>query len=336
MTDISEVKDNVESHGTSGDSVFIMCPNYEERSILSVRKLSPKYSSQLYAICRVAEYLDKGKSPSYYQEALRLLRRHVPGELTQIVFKMDDPVAFVRQLTDELTAKGKYPPSGSVTLDITTFPRQQLLLLLRFLDNSPHRGQIRLLYSEPASYATEAQSDEDRWLTRGVTSVHSVPGFSGIQYPRLGKLLVVIQGHEGERTHIALRRHQPDRVIFVGQSKDQFHSGLQEIAEAQNQDMLSIYGHHCLWPERIPARGIAETAHEIQRIYAEFRHDYNLFIAPFGSKFQLLGAYLAAREIPELQIIDASAAVYNWDYYSQGTKRMWETELEPLKSSLDI
>lgn len=333
--DMSELVGAVEPIGASGDTLFIMCTSYEERGAASVRKLSPQYSAQLSVICRAAEYLDKGKSPEFYEEAFHILSGHTKNDPIELVFRMEDPIALAQQLENRLRSKGMPEQFPNVTLDISTFPRQQLLLLLKFLDNSPYRSRIRLLYSEPARYATEAQNEEDRWLTRGVTSVHSVPGFSGVQYPRLGKLLVVIQGHEGERTHITLRRHQPDKVIFVGQSDIQYHAGLREIAEAENQDMLAIYGSQCLWGTRLPARGITETAHEIEQIYSEFRHQYNLFVAPFGTKLQLLGTYLAARELPDIQIIYASAAVHNWDLYSKGMGRLWEMELGVLESNLE-
>ena len=161
--------------------------------------------------------------------------------------------------------------------------------------------------------------------------MRSVPGFGGVQYPQYQKLLVVILGHEGERTHITLRRHQPDRIILIGQSQDQHHDGLREIAEKENEQILSLYGEEALWEEKLASRGVLETKKVIETIYDKYRYTHNVFIAANGTKLQLIGAYLACRELEEIQITYAVPSIYNWQRYSAGTKRISEITLDPIE-----
>lgn len=314
----------------SCDSLFICCSSYEKRSALGVQRLSPQYRASRSIICRAREYKDKGKSTEYYEE--------IRGRLTKVCltapetydFGIHDSIGFVHALGENISKLRDEDPLSAVTLDISTFPREELLLLLRYLDNNASRGQIRLLYGEPAKYATEEENEEYRWLTRGVKSVHPVPGFDGFQLPGRPKILVVILGHEGERTHICIRRHQPDEIVLIPQGKEQHHAGLKEISEQQNQEIISLYGREHIWHTGLPSRGVVETEQAILEVFKRYRYSHNMFIAPNGTKLQLMGVYVAARVFTEIQLTYAAPAVYNWERYSTGTGPLWEMLLKPL------
>jgi len=313
------------------DSLFICCSSYEERSTLGVRRLSPEYRSDYSFICLASEYERKGKAPQYYEEIRTCLETACQQKPQTYRFRIEDSIGSVNTLDRQLGRLRDENPLRAVTIDISTFPREELLLLLRYLDNHVNRGQIRLLYGEPAMYATEEAAIEDRWLTRGVKSVHSIPGFGGIQFPGRPKILVIILGHEGERTHISIRRHQPDEVILIPQGQQQHHEGLRQISERENQRIVRLYGKERLWSTGLPSRGVTETSTVVSEIFKQYRYSHNVFIAPNGTKLQLMGVYLVARQVPEIQITYAVPAVYNWEKYSSGTALLWEMALEPLK-----
>lgn len=314
---------------SNSDSLFICCSSYEERSTLGVRRLSPSYKVEHSFICCSDEYKDKGQAPQHYKEInTRLAEASLTIPVAQR-FNIENSIDFVRTLDREIGKLDGGNILRAVTVDITTFPREELLLLLRYLDNHTQRGQIRLLYGEPAKYATEDENEEDRWLTRGVRSVHPVPGFGGIQFPGRPKILAIILGHEGERTHICVRRHQPDKIVFIPQGQEQHHEGLREISEQQNHEIVALYGKEHVWGTGLSSRGVLETIHVISEIFGKYRYSFNLFVAPNGTKLQLLGLYLVARRNPEIQITYATPAIYNWERYSTGTKLLWEMILEP-------
>jgi len=313
----------------SYDSLFICCSSYEERSALGTRKLSPQYRATHSIICRASEYKDKGKSLEYYEEIMGHLTKVCLTPPQTYLFSIQDSISFVHALAKNVGELQDKNPLRAVTVDISTFPREELLLLLRYLDNNVGRGLIRLLYGEPAKYATEAKNEEDRWLTRGVKSVHPVAGFGGFQLPGRPKILVVVLGHEGERTHICIRRHQPDEIILIPQGKEQHHAGLREISDQQNQEVISLYGEKHIWPAGLPSRGVIETEQAILEIFKKYRYSHNMFVAANGTKLQLIGVYVATRVFTEIQITYAAPAVYNWESYSSGTGFLWEIMLEP-------
>lgn len=311
------------------DSLFIACVSYEDRSVLAARKLSADYQTDSVIIFQSAEYRNMGKTPEHLQELLEILRNRSSSKAQELVFSIHKPTDFLGKFREVIYGLAENNPFRAVTVDISTFPRQELLVLLRFIDMHPKRGIVRLLYAEPRKYATEETIADEGWLTRGVRSVHSIPSFGGIQLPQRFKLLVIIIGHEGERTHITLRRHQPDKVILIPQGKEQHHPGLRQIAEHENNQIISVYGPDCLWKYGLPSRGVTETEQVIKEIYQQHRYTHNMFLAANGTKLQLIGAYLACRLIREIQITYAVPALYNWQKYSTGTSRLSEMILEP-------
>lgn len=309
------------------DSLFVTCANFEERCTHAPRMMFSEYWTQSSVICSTAEYARKGHSFEYSKEIRGHLKIHSKSEPQDVTLDLDHPIRFIRDFESKLIAMAR-DHSQNVTVDITAFPHEELLMLLNYLDHYPKRRNIRLLYSEPMSYATEEDDEESCWLTRGVRSVRPIPGFCGIQYPQLSKLLVVILGHEGERTQITLRRHQPDKVFLIGQGTKQFHSGLDKIANRENEKMIAQLGREA-WKAELPAHGVVETMQTIAQIFYENRYSYNIFIAPNGTKLQAVGTYLAARKLLELQVTYAIPALYNWEKFSTGTGPMWEFTLDP-------
>lgn len=316
----------------SKDSLFVACASYEERSALSATRLSQEYRSERALIFASIEYRHVGNTPRYLNEITSIMKARCEEGPAHVPFHTHDAIECLRVFRDTLQGSRLKDSFRAVTFDITTFPREQLLVLLRFIDAHPQRGKIRLLYGEPKRYATEEQAQEDRWLTRGVRSVQSVPGFGGVQFPKLQKLLAVILGHEGERAHITVRRHQPDKLILIRQGRDQHHDGLREIAEQENEQIISIYGSESFWEANLPSRGVIETEQIVDQIYNKYRYTHNVFIAANGTKLQLIGVYLACRRLQEIQITYAVPSIYNWKRYSTGTSRLSEMILEPFES----
>lgn len=314
-------------HGSS-DSLFVACSSFEQRAIGAVSKLSKKYQASRALICYSIEYANKGRAKSI----LRTLQENLAESCRQrpelLSFAIEEPIRFVKDLDKKFLKLGLERNSGPITVDISTFPRQELLLLLNYLRHRAHGRTIRLLYSDVERYATELHRGENAWLTRGVRSVNAVPGFCGVQYPQLSKLLVIILGHEGERTHITLRRHQPDKVIFLSTGESRFRPGLKNICDQQNTRMIEEYGDQCFWPNLLPSHGIAETEAELRAIFNKFRYSHNVFVAPNGTKLQLVGTFLASRIFVELQIVYAVPVLYNWQKYSSGVGHLWEYVLE--------
>jgi len=210
----------------------------------------------------------------------------------------------------------------NITVDITVFPRQELLLLLRLVDSLQGRIVARLLYSEPAHYSTE---DAGGWLTRGVRSVRSVVGFGGIQSPGKKCLLVLFLGHEDERATITWRRYQPNLTIVFLPGPN-YRGDLNGIARRMHELWLTKFDRVMVAEEPLPARGPSEAAEALLGLWQKYHGTHNIVAAPLGTKLQTLGVYVAVRERPEIQIAYAVPSIYNYDSYSSGVGPLWSIQ----------
>lgn len=311
------------------DSLFVAWCNFEPRCTNSLEKLDSGYRAVRFAICLTTDYAQKGSTQDHLSRMMSEAELHSLNRPVMLTSPSEQPLTLVDGFVKEFGEFLRETPAANVTIDMTAFPRQELLVLLRYLDSLPSVKDIRLLYTEPLNYATEERKQDNRWLTGGVVSVCSVPGFSGIQYPRRQKALVVILGHEGERTNVTLKRHQPDKVIILKQSRVQYHEGLSAIAETEYHRIVLQYEGRGLetWRNSLPAHGVEETRIELNKIYEKYGQTFNLFVAPNGTKFQLVGTYLAANQIVDMQITYAVPAIINWEGYSKGASTLWSVSL---------
>lgn len=320
MVPINEIIGEIEPLSNEQDSVLITCASFEERSTAVVQRFSPGYSTDHTFIFRSTEYGGMGKSPAYFELLQNKVNRVSKNKPTLIEFSIDHSIPSMIQF-ETLYRRLKATESvRSVSVDITTFPRQELLMLLRVLDSESPAAPIRLFYGEPDRYNTE---DARGWLTRGVKSVRPVPGFGGIQPPNKKKnLLIMFLGHEDERAAITWKRHQPRKTVAIFPDPN-YRTELNGIVERTHQPLFTKLSATEFYPA-VPARGIEESEKAVLRIWDENNESYYMAVAPLGTKLQTLGVYRAVRQRPDIQITYAIPSIYNYENYSVGTNRLWE------------
>jgi hypothetical protein len=302
----------------SCDSLFVVCSSYEERAVFATDHLESSYRCSNAVVFISKEYADKGRTPQHTQRLLDVLSRVSLAPPHRLLFNIDKPIPSMQQLQHFLETRDREHALETVTVDISTFPRQEMLVLLRLLENLPQKPALRLLYSQPKQYATE---QEGGWLTRGVRSVRSVPGFGGIQPPGREKLLVMILGHEAERSAITWKRHQPRATIALVPLSSR--EGLKGIVERIHALLFTRISKTLVCPP-ISTSGINETADALLGLWSRYGASYFMVVAPFGTKLQTLGVYEAVKQQPSIQITYAVPAVYNFREYSVGVECAWE------------
>lgn len=318
MSKINRCENLILINKNDESEVFIGCASYEERCNGALLNASKNYKPEYVIIFVCKEYLSKGKTKKYLdsmcQQALKLTDKK--PEIIEFSISSQNKCLNYFEIIMEEQKKNQ-----NITIDITTFPRQILFLLIRTIRQYRPNNKIRLLYTEPVKYSKEMRSDG--WLTKGVRSVTPMISFGGVQDPMLKKMLIILTGHEGERAYITWRRHQPDKTILIPQGEP-YHQGLNDIAENENQLLYTIFGDVCKYHNRIPAREIDNIFFELEKIYARYAHEYYFVVAPLGTKFQSLGFYLFAESRPDVQITYATPIHYNFEDYSVGIGSRWE------------
>lgn len=319
MSLLREFQGSVSAINGEKDSLFIMCPSYEGRSVAVAEQISPNYLVDHVVLFASVEYADKGKFPVHLQRSRRALQKVCRSDPVTIDFRMDHPIQPMVEFESLCRQWHESSRIENITVDVSTFPRQELLVLLRVLESLPDVRSIRLFYTEPREYGTEIPGG---WLTRGVKSVRTVPGFGGIQQPGKKKLLLMFLGHEDERAAITWKRHQPETTVTIFPDPN-YRRELNGIVEKTHKLLFTKLAAARIHAP-VSARGIEEAQSAVLDLWKEFEKTHFLVVAPLGTKLQTLGVYRAAKLKNEIQITYAVPSVYNFNAYSQGIGTIWE------------
>lgn len=232
---------------------------------------------------------------------------------------LDEPMESVRSLRVALDAVGEIG-EGLVFVDITTFTHEQLLILVRLLNDKKPRPKIVFGYNgaDRYSFNTDANS---AWLSKGVAQIRSVLGFPGLLLPSKRSHLIVLVGFEHERAKAVIERFEPNFLsLGVGQVSE---SVTPEHAETNRRffddvrnfvDLRTSIGANVNSFEFSCVDPIATMEAVGQQV--DKLSDHNTVICPMNTKLSTLGVAMVASKNSTVQICYSRAIEYNELGYS--------------------
>jgi hypothetical protein len=255
-------------------------------------------------------------------EHLRAMREVLSssGPSEEISASELDPIPAIRLLRERLCSLDLKPGQHTATVDITTFTKRHLLLLLRMLDDVGLWPHLRLLYTEPRDYVTDLYSP----MSSGLREISPVPGFGGQEFPSKPLLLVVFLGYEGDRALALFENLDPNEAILVV-PKPAYHPEWEGRTEDLNAALISLLGARKVVyaDSRDPLRVATALSSLLQD--PEYAADkFNRYVSPLGTKPQVVGLYLYWREHRgEMSVIYAQPLRHNRRFYSHGVGSTW-------------
>ena len=328
---ISRISLSDVANGSIGaPTLFICSASFEERC-LSV----PDAVAQLGVPgCTVLVSFNE----DYEEEAqvnLRKLKQIFPNALT-CRLRTDDPILTMDHLSEGIGEAWKSRPSGTVFVDITTFTRESLLILLQCLWRTASRGdKVMLFYSRVREYDV-GRSEENKWLSKGIREVRSVLGFPGDLKPSLPTHLIVMAGFEGDRAVALVTKFEPSFVsLGVADSSEGDTRNHQSINESRMRQMSHEVGNLAIpiWEFKFsgydPQRTSVDLLEQIDRVQSECQNTggVNTIIAPMNTKLSTVGSALVGMRKPTIQLCYAQADLYNYRTYSEPGDTVYSFEL---------
>jgi hypothetical protein len=242
------------------------------------------------------------------------------GQNTVIDLDLDSPItaadAFARATVPKIVAASP----GAIFVDTTTFTHEQLLILLRVLDQLRINCKIFMGYTGAKTYSTNTKT-EDVWLSRGVAQIRSVLGYPGSFAPSKKLHLIVLVGFEHERAATVIEQFEPARLTLMrgdpeqSVSSDHYATNLRffeelerfvERTELRQADVETCY-FSCINPF---------SARDTVLEKAAMSDNYNIVVCPMNTKISTIGVGLAALQNNKIQIAYARAIEYNEAGYS--------------------
>jgi hypothetical protein len=286
--------------------LFLCATSFEARSLSIARALPNHLVKKLIVFTDIEEF---GPSSVIMADSIVSAYR---DRASVIQYRVKDPLQIADGTLGALVREGF---RGNVVVDVTTFTQEALLILLKAMQILNNSGVvIKGVYNSATDYGV-GQSKERKWLTKGVSDLRSILGYSGTNRPTLGQHLIVLAGFELERAERTIDLYDPSLLsIGLGHPLESISPDLFDVNRWFHQRLMERYG------------GVQQfyfscddPIHTRDAILNQIRKnpEYNACIAPMNTKISTVGVGMAAMENSEIQICYAHPVMYNFEGYSK-------------------
>lgn len=312
---IKEVSNGIPPIEGNKDDTFIVCTSFEDRTTAVVNKLSKEYKvSKSF----VFKYDEKGKTNLREQNFQRIMNNlSVYSEnVYPIICDHHNPLDGMDKFQSLCNDIGINLDGTNITVDMTTFTKQYLLVLLKFIEKQNPKS-VRLLYTEPEDYSVKWKKP----LSYGLIDIVSVPTYGGHFYPEKENLLILQLGYEGDRAYGIWERFNPHKtLILIG--RPSFRDSWEGRVEKFNEKLISKLPEDSII--YIPTLDPFEVSKALDKLIDQYLKRFNIYLSPLGPKPQVTGAYLSIRKHPDVQIIYAIPKSHEEEYFSKKVGKIWE------------
>lgn len=312
---INKVSENIQLAEGKPDDVFIGCASFEDRTTAIVDKFFDEYKVANSFIFKYDERNRTAIRDQNFEKLKNALALHSEN-LFAIICDHHDPLDGVSKIRDLLDTRAIVLRDRSIAIDITTFTKQYLLVLLKFIEQQKPKS-IRLFYSEPEDYAVKWSKP----LSYGLIDIVSVPSYGGHFYMEKENLLILMLGYEGDRAYSIWESFTPHKtIILIG--RPSFRNLWEGRVEEFNKKLISNLPKDSI--DYIPTLDPFAVSRKLDSLIKRYSGAYNISISPLGPKPQVVGCYLSSTEHPDIQIVYAIPKLHEEEYFSKRIGRIWE------------
>ncbi|WP_245442720.1 hypothetical protein [Methylobacterium terrae] len=263
-------------------------------------------------VCRCTCFVSSRRSERTEGNLAEFRQRFPSASVEEL--ETSDPLATAQRLFNVLSAEVAATGFRDLVLDITSFRREELLMLLAVLRT------LSLSSSEKSEILYVGAGVMADWLSGQVTSLRSVVGYAGEMWPSRPTCLVVLIGFEFSRARSIIENYEPKTLIL---GKGLLAESINPELGARNNDFFrELHSQYDNVAEtfEFSARDPFSTADKLEQV-VPLDASSNVIVAPLHTKLSTLGAGLFASRHPEVQVCYASVDTYNeLEYSTIGTE----------------
>jgi len=305
------------------DNFFITSGSPEERCKGSILKLSSNYNVDNIFLLRYTnhESIEREKNIEDMKEVLIKF-----GQTKELLIDEKNPIPRISDIIKLIKEYSNKNSEPRISIDISTFIKWHLLILLKALEKNKLSKNIRFLYTEPEDYVTDLFQP----LSFGIRRIFAIPTYSGKYDFSKDSLLVLMLGYEGDRALALLEDTDPnDCLLLIG--KPAFHKEWEGRAEKMNTGIINTVGKSKI--KYIDSRNSLLIYHQLQKLLTNSKYSkFNQIISPLGTKPQILGLYLYLLTDPQNTIITYGSPLrHNDPFYSYGIGRVWQLPFKRIQ-----
>ncbi len=239
-----------------------------------------------------------------------LRARYVTGEQNQSEIDTRNPLNAKKAIDQQVEIISSLPTQVSLVIDITTFRREELLILLKALSALPSKtlAETSFVYSIASSMGS--------WLSNNVRQIRPVIGYPGEVMSRRGTHLVILAGVEQERAISAIDAYEPTHIsLGIVPLEDSISLNIHE-RNVELRNYLVRHFDNVTTEFDFSAKDPSSIVSMLEVVTAK-RPNLNTVIAPLNTKLSTIGCGVFALQHPEVQLCYAEVDVYNASSYSE-------------------
>ena len=302
------------------DRALVVFASPEPRCLGAAQRFRD-YQAEVVCLLRIEDEENAERAENIRQ----LQRLCAPcGQVVECPMRHGDPVYGIETVLHTIASHGQ--AGGTVSVDISTFPRNALLLTLRALMDLVSPDSIRLVYTEPAGYDLAAREP----LSYGLQRIATIPTFSARYKAEEELVLIVFLGFERDRVLGLWQCVAPHRtVVVIGEPP--YKPEWQGVSEHINAAILAGLPDTNI--ARVDPRDPGVTYRLLKTMLVDNRlaSCVNYYIAPFGTKPQTVGVGCFCQRYPDVAtIVYAAPVASNQNYITQGIGPTWRLSLPAM------
>lgn len=246
-----------------------------------------------------------------------IIEKHLVGKRHKLLeASYYDPFIIIREFNKfRIERKLDFKQENiKIILDISTFNRQNLLVMLRLLRKTLNVHDIEIIYTIPEEVNQE--------ISKGAAGFSNIPFFDGRFSIEKRKLLLLLMGYEVDRPLLLWRELEPSRVILAEGFEPTVENFYQRNRTAVEE--VRKFGHS--ESMQICANDPHKASNQLNEIFKNELVSYNIFVSPLNTKLQAVGLYLAWEKNPDVQILIAFPDRFG-DWLSKGIKGIKRYEI---------
>lgn len=298
---------DINSHVTSTFDLFICSASFEDRCFSLATNLAVTTYGKSVVFFNEDQ---KGAIVDNAEELSKLL-----NNCDKVALHSEDPVLNISTLSTTLMGLiVKSEDAFKILIDITTFTHETLLMLFRLLIELENYIKVTVCYNDSKEYSYNVSNVADKWLTKGVGDVRNIIGYPGYISPARQNHLIILFGFEVERTQRVIEKFEADIVsIGFGSEENSISSGHFAINQNRHKQLLNFNSNLDVFTVSLidPLTTKDDLLEQVQKYPGT-----NVIVAAMNTKLSTVGAALAFKENPDIQLCYVKANLYNIDGYS--------------------
>ncbi|PYG34374.1 hypothetical protein [Pelagimonas varians] len=246
---------------------------------------------------------DEAKLATHIRKKLGLSEKQISE------INISDPLQTQRTIANQFMTIAEIPDDISLIIDITTFRREELLILLKEMRRLPEA----LL--DEASFVYSVAAEMGDWLSNNVRQIRPVIGYPGDMISRQSTHLVIMAGIEHHRAVAAIDAYEPSNIsLGIVPLEDSVSLEIHE-RNLQLRDYIVRHFDNVTTEFDFSAKSPQAVISKLRQIVSS-RPDQNTIIAPLNTKLSTLACGVYGLENPAVQLCYAEVEVYNAGKYS--------------------